>query len=140
MRALLGLNIFILLLCSYQSLGQSSADERKRANMKSELNLSTDQSNQVDSVFMVFNQEFELLDQNLQSVQRDTSLTEEDLLLRMQVINQEKKDLKALRELELKNLLNKEQLVIYEEKIQPQKPQVLHFGIHNRADCNVCKE
>ncbi|MDG1766695.1 MAG: hypothetical protein P8H98_07870 [Flavobacteriales bacterium] len=108
--------------------------------MKSELNLSTDQSNQVDSVFLVFNEEFEQLDQNLQSVQRDTSLTEEDLLLRMQVINQEKRDLKALRELELKNLLNKEQLVIYEEKIQPQKPQVLHFGIHNRADCNVCKE
>lgn len=140
MRALLALNIFILLLYSNQSLGQNAADERKRANMKRLCSLSEVQEQQVDSIFTAFSEEFNVLDEELRLAQRDTTMSEEDLVLRMNVSSQEKKDLKALRELELKNLLGPEQLLIYEEQIQPQKPQVLHFGIHNRADCNVCKE
>ncbi len=140
MKALLALNIFILLLCSNQSFGQNAADDRKRSSMKRLLALSEAQEQQVDSIFNAFSKEFQILEEDLRQAQRDTTLSEEDLILRMNVSTQEKKDLKALRELELKNLLGPDQLLIYEEQIQPQKPQVLHFGIHNRADCNVCKE
>jgi hypothetical protein len=28
---------------------------------------------------------------------------------------------------------------VFQELTSPNRPAVLHFGLHNRADCNICK-
>lgn len=79
------------------------------------------------------------LEQEKLKIQRESD-DEELILTQIKVKNQEIKDIREERELQIQSVLNPEQLAIYNEKIKPEKPQVLHFGLHNRADCNVCKQ
>ena len=132
--------VFFLIgnLLHAQETELSSVDQRKRDAMVEKLNLSEVQLNQVDSVFHVFAPKILSYDLELKTVQRDTTLTDKELSTRMIVIRQNKKDERELRELELKTLLLPEQVLVYEKDIAPTKPKVLHFGIHNRADCKVC--
>ena len=106
--------------------------------MVEKLQLTPDQIAKVDSVFQTFSSRLADYDLQIKEVQRDTSFTEKELSIRLVVLRQNQKDERALRELDLKNTLSEEQLVVYEKDIQPAKPKVLHFGIHNRADCKVC--
>jgi len=62
------------------------------------------------------------------------------LQTKVSALNQKKKDIRDMRELDVRLQLNPAQLKIYDEKIKPVKPQVLHFGLHNRADCKVCTQ
>lgn len=79
------------------------------------------------------------LEQDKLQIQRDSD--DEDMILtQIKVKNQEIKDIREERDLQIQSILNPEQLSIYNEKIKPDKPQVLHFGLHNRADCKVCKQ
>ncbi|MGB0423467.1 MAG: hypothetical protein ACPGED_04070, partial [Flavobacteriales bacterium] len=116
----------------------SSVDQRKRDAMVEKLQLTPDQIAKVDSVFQTFSGRLSDFDLQIKEVQRDTSFTEKELSIRLVVLRQNQKDERSLRELDLKNVLSEEQLVVYEKDIQPSKPKVLHFGIHNRADCKVC--
>lgn len=70
-------------------------------------------------------------------VQRETE-DEELLLTQLKVLNQEIKDVREVRDLDIQALLSPDQLKLYNEKIKPKKPTILHFGLHNRADCKVC--
>ena len=55
-------------------------------------------------------------------------------MTQLKVLNQQIKDVREMRDLDIVKSLNAEQLQIYNEKIKPAKPQILHFGLHNRAD------
>ncbi|WP_306643681.1 hypothetical protein [Sanyastnella coralliicola] len=140
---MIGRFIIVVLICASNfgyAQDLSIVDKRKRDAIDKNITLTPDQSAAIDSVFQHYAAEFNLLDLRTDEVESDTLLTEDQVLVRIQMIGQEKKDLRELRELDIRAQLNKEQLVIYDEKIQPAKPQVLHFGIHNRADCGVCKQ
>ena len=128
----------VLMPVQAQETELSSFDQRKRDAMVKKLELSADQIVQVDSVFHAFSERLYSYDLQIKEVQRDTSFTEKEISTRLNVLRQNQKDERALRELDLRNNLTPEQLIVYEKDIQPAKHQVLHFGIHNRADCNVC--
>ena len=49
------------------------------------------------------------------------------------------KQCKTSRNVQITLALPKELRVRFEQLISPSRPAVLHFGIHNRMDCNVCK-
>ena len=49
------------------------------------------------------------------------------------------KQCKTSRNMMIKSDLPQTLSVKFEELIAPSRPAVLHFGIHNRMDCNVCK-
>jgi len=136
---LINMAMFLVLMpVQAQETELSSFDQRKRDAMVKKLELSADQIVQVDSVFHAFSERLYSYDLQIKEVQRDTSFTEKEISTRLNVLRQNQKDERALRELDLRNNLTPEQLIVYEKDIQPAKPQVLHFGIHNRADCNVC--
>lgn len=116
----------------------STADQRKKVTIFREIELTPQQESMIDSLFVSYAQELNAIDTRIDSLEADPNLNEDQLLVRINVLNQEKKDLKEVRELDIKSVLQPEQVAIYDEKVAPQKPKVLHFGIHNRADCNVC--
>ncbi len=118
----------------------SAADERKRKALSEQLGLLPLQEQLLDTLFYAYAREFAALDAQMKAAERDPALSEEDVVLRMHVISQERTDLRAVRELDIKTILTPEQRVVYEERIQPAKPNVLHFGIHNKMDCNICIE
>lgn len=134
-------HVFLLVCTSLlaQDATLSRMDQRKKNAMTTELNLSESQQQQTDSIFKAFAITLNEIEGSLKTAQRDTTIAEADLNSMLSDFNQEKKDLRLLRDLELKGLLTPEQVKIYDDVIAPSKPQVLHFGIHNRADCNVCK-
>lgn len=115
----------------------SDRDARFVDQLRTELALDSVQRTAVDDLFLKAHREINLVEHEVDSLER-SSMSEDELNLRVAVLNQEKKDIREYRELDLLNLLTVEQQVIYNEKIKPAKPQVLHFGIHDRAKCNVC--
>lgn len=132
--------IVVLLIAANFAKAQelSAADERKRAAMHELLGLNPLQERVLDTLLTRYGEELLRLDEKLKAAERDTTLSEEDVLLRLNAVTQEKSDVRELRELDIKALLTPNQRVIYEEKIAPSKPAVLHFGVHNRMDCKVC--
>lgn len=115
----------------------SQADTRKLTAIKNTLELDSLQLQQIDSLFVSTAFEVNRIDSLIKEVER-SDLPEDKVVLQVMVMQQEKKELKSLRDLDLKNILDPEQLTKYETEIQPKKPQVLHFGIHDRANCKVC--
>jgi hypothetical protein len=130
----------LVLLQSVSAISQnnlSSADQRKLDAIKSNLVLDSLQLNQLHLLFNELAVSISQID-SLINATEISDLAEADIVLRVTVMQAEKREIKALRELDIKNILNPDQLTKYETEIQPQKPQVLHFGIHDRANCNVC--
>ena len=94
----------------------------------------------LDTLFTRYAAQMATIDEKVKAAERNAQLSEDDVLLRLNAATQEKSDLRELRELDIKALLTPDQRKIYEEKIAPSKPAVLHFGIHNRMDCKVCTQ
>ena len=133
----------ILLFCfTNVAIGQqlSPADQRKRSAISENIELHPVQSTLLDSLFTSYGRTLHSVDLRIDEIESDTSMTEDQVLLRINILNQEKKDIREMRELDIKSILRPDQVIIYDEKVAPSKPQVLHFGIHNRADCKVCTQ
>ncbi len=60
-------------------------------------------------------------------------------LIALRAAQAEIKDCKASRDIAIKVILPSSLREVFEEISSPNRPAVLHFGLHNRADCNVCK-
>ena len=103
------------------------------------LHFSDGQREATRKVYLTHQSELNQLQAELDSLEKFET-NESMLQLKMNVINQQKKDVRDQRELEFLALLTEAQRATYEERIKPQKPQVLHFGIHDRAKCNVCNK
>lgn len=114
-------------------------DQRTLSRIKSELGLSQKQNLSLDSLYAKKQTEIDALDKQIKILQQSA----EDgatLSTKVSVLQQKKKDIKNMREIELELILSAAQRLVYQEKIKPQKPQVLHYGMnHDRASCNVCK-
>ncbi|MBM55861.1 MAG: hypothetical protein CMB32_04805 [Euryarchaeota archaeon] len=68
-----------------------------------------------------------------------SDLSEDEILENVMEVNRNKKVSVSLRNATINLQLPVELRSKFEELIAPNRPAVLHFGIHNRADCNVCK-
>ncbi|NNE54797.1 MAG: hypothetical protein HKN32_02160 [Flavobacteriales bacterium] len=133
--------VFVCLLTG-NLLAKSQQDIPERdirfiETLQSELQLTEGQRLTVDSIYVCNQKELSILQHEIDSLER-SEITEKELNLKIAVLNQKKKDVREFREMELLDVFTVEQQTVYREKIKPAKPQVLHFGIHNRADCNVC--
>ncbi len=115
-------------------------DQRKRDAISEQLKLHPLQEQVLDSLFASYARQIEAVDMRLKAIERDPNLSEDQVVMRMNVLSQEKTDLRNLRELDIQAVLTPEQKKEYASRIQPNKPAVLHFGIHNRMDCNVCTQ
>ncbi len=115
----------------------SEKDQRFLSKLSSELKLEEMQVKEITSLYQVAQIELDSLQKEIKHIEK-TEDDEKMVNLKVNVLNQKKKDVKEFRELELKLLLSPDQIVAYERDIKPQKPKVLHFGIHDRAKCQVC--
>ena len=115
----------------------SARDTRFFEQLTTELALDSVQQIAVSTLFWNSHLEMNVVTHEVDSLER-ADISEETLNLKIAVLNQKKKDVREYRELYLMDILTKEQQAIYSEEIKPTKPQVLHFGIHDRAMCNVC--
>ena len=117
----------------------SQQDSATLTSIKTELSLTPSQLSKADSLFNAASLEIKKYDSEITTVVR-SSLPKEETDLKVAVLNQKKKDTRDMRDLELTILFSPEQKKIYDEKIKPAKPAVLHFGMnHDRATCAVCK-
>ncbi|MDZ4824241.1 MAG: hypothetical protein SH856_12350 [Flavobacteriales bacterium] len=109
------------------------------ASLKTQLTLTDAQLHKVDSICAKAFFDTQLINKELQSLARSNT-PDEEKNLRTSVNNQKKKDIREIRDLEVRMLLTPEQKLVYDEKIKPEKPAVLHFGMnHDRASCGVCR-
>jgi hypothetical protein len=104
-----------------------------------ELKTTPEQKNRVDSIYVAAATKLAIIDTETAAIQQ-SDLSEELINAKVFQANQDKKNIREVRDLEIALLLTPEQRVVYEEKIKIKKPNVLHFGMnHDRANCNVCK-
>ena len=57
----------------------------------------------------------------------------------IKLISEEIKDCRTRRNTSIRIILSLKMRKVFEELTSPNRPAVLHFGLHNRADCIVCK-
>jgi hypothetical protein len=106
--------------------------------LNKELTLTAAQTNSVDSILKVTTSSIQSLDKELSRISR-SDLLEEEKSLKQAEIKEKKKLLKDNKELSIQLLLTVDQKKLYDEKIKPSKPGVLHMGMnHDRANCTVC--
>tara|TARA_B110000444_G_scaffold260597_1_gene308221 strand:+ start:1970 stop:3832 length:1863 start_codon:yes stop_codon:yes gene_type:complete len=67
-----------------------------------------------------------------------SSLSEEQILTSMIELNQQKKDIRSQTNSSIKLGLHRSLWTQFDKITGVNRPSVLHFGIHNRLDCNVC--
>lgn len=116
----------------------SIQDSVLMANMHSQLNLSADQIKIIDRIIAKDSEEIDLLDKEHQKIARSEAQSEERDQ-KLAAIREKKKNLKEMRELNIRLALTPEQWTIYQEKIKPGAPAVIHMGMnHDRSTCKVC--
>jgi hypothetical protein len=140
------LNNYVLLMIVHMLFGHqlvaqktlSSADSTHLAILTTELSLSADQVVQADSIFRASSLQLSECDRELLRVSRSDAAQEEKEN-QQRALKEKKKNIKENRDLSITLLLTSEQRKIYDEKIKPQKPGVLHMGMnHDRSKCEVC--
>jgi len=123
----------------FAQVDENSMDMRLIKTLEEVIQPDAQLRGQLDSIVRLAASNIVFQEEEKRRVQRE--LNDENMVMtEIKVKNQIIKDIREERDLEIQSLLNPEQLAIYNEKVKPQKPQVLHFGMHNRADCNVCKQ
>ena len=133
--------LFSLFLIKNSATAQdtlSLLDQNYLKRLNNELILSSDQNLKIENIFLNHHFKISTLNHTIDSLEK-SEINEEILNTRISVLNKEKSDLIKYREDLIKLELSESQRLIYNEKMNIQKPKVLHFGIHNRADCEVCK-
>jgi hypothetical protein len=116
----------------------SSADSTHLAILTTELTLSADQIVQADSILRASSRQLSDCDRELLRVSRSEAAQEEKENQQRE-LKEKKKSIRENRDLSITLLLTSEQRKIYDEKIKPQKPGVLHMGMnHDRSKCEVC--
>jgi PIN domain nuclease of toxin-antitoxin system len=128
----------VLVCLLFQKHGLAQSDSTFVANLKSELSLNQVQSALVDTLYKKASIDIRVIDKEIMSLSRK-SIVEEDKKNKIAALELNKKNIKETRDLSVKLLLSADQKKIYDEKIKPSKPAVLHMGLtHDRASCTVC--
>jgi len=115
-----------------------STDERFLTELSARLELRAEQFDALQRLYLSAQLELDSIDNEIRHIQTHED-NEELAVMMIPVLQQRKKDAREQRELLLRSVLTDEQRKRYEEEIRPTaKPQVLHFGVHDRMNCNIC--
>lgn len=135
-------SVMALSLCyllPFSAWGQhlSARDSAFVAQLKDVLQLDSVQSGAVDSLYFTAAEEVQRIHEEIRAIER-SSASEDHVQAQVGELHEARKAVRLSRDEAIKGLLKPEQRAVYAEQIKPRKPQVLHFGIHDRANCQVC--
>jgi len=106
--------------------------------MRAKLNLSEKQDLLIPSIYLHYQGLIEDQKKIMSTVAEQPSVNEEERLKDLNMRSEYVKKLREERDLNVELALTPEQKEIYLTQIKIAKPQVLHFGVHDRMNCPVC--
>lgn len=115
----------------------SEQDKRLLENIRTQLHPDSLQLQGISQLIYLCSSETSALEAEKKKIQRESN-DEAFLQTQLLVLNQQIKDSRDFRDAGIEGLLRPDQLALYKAKIKPDKPQVLHFGLHDKANCNIC--
>ena len=116
----------------------SAQDQARIKSIESKLNLSQQQHLLIPSIFVHYHGLIEDQKKIMDTVAERPSVNEEERLKDLNARSEFVKKLREERDLNVELALTSEQKEIYLTQIKIAKPQVLHFGVHDRMNCPVC--
>ena len=116
----------------------SAQDQAKIKSMRAKLNLTEQQQLLIPSIFVHYHELIEDQKKIMSIVAEQPSVNEEERLKDLNMRSEFVKKLREERDLNLELAFTPEQKGIYLTQIKIAKPQVLHFGVHDRMNCPVC--
>ena len=116
----------------------SAQDQAKIRSMRAKLNLTEQQDLLIPSIYMHYHGLIEDQKKIMSIVAEEPSVNEEERLKDLNARSEFIKKLRDERDLNIELALTPEQKEIYLTQIKIAKPQVLHFGVHDRMNCPVC--
>lgn len=116
----------------------SAQDQARIKSIASKLNLSQQQHLLIPSIFVHYHGLIEDQKKIMNTVAEQPSVNEEERLKDLNARSEFVKKLREERDLNVELALTHEQKEIYLTQIKIAKPQVLHFGVHDRMNCPVC--
>ena len=116
----------------------SAQDQARIKSIESKLNLSQQQHLLIPSIFVHYHGLIENQKKIMDTVAERPSVNEEERLKDLNARSEFVKKLREERDLNVELALTPEQKEIYLTQIKIAKPQVLHFGVHDRMNCPVC--
>jgi len=116
----------------------SAQDQAKIKSMRAKLNLTEQQDLLIPSIYMHYYGLIEDQKKIMSTLAEEPSVNEEERLKDLNMRSEFIKKLRDERDLNIELALTPEQKEIYLTQIKIAKPQVLHFGVHDRMNCPVC--
>ena len=116
----------------------SAQDQAKIKSMRAKLNLTEQQDLLIPSIYMHYYGLIEDQKKIMSTLAEEPSVNEEERLKDLNMRSEFIKKLRDERDLNVELALTPEQKEIYLTQIKIAKPQVLHFGVHDRMNCPVC--
>ncbi len=116
----------------------SAQDQAKIKSMRAKLNLTEQQQLLIPSIFVHYHELIEEQKKIMSIVAEEPSVNEEERLKDLNMRSDAIKRFRDERDLNIELALTPEQKEIYTTQIKIAKPQVLHFGVHDRMNCPVC--
>ena len=116
----------------------SAQDQARIKSILTKLNLSEQQQLLIPSIFVHYHGLIEEQKKIMSIVAEQPSVNEEERLKDLNMRSEFVKKLREERDLNLELAFTPEQKEIYLTQIKIAKPQVLHFGVHDRMNCPVC--
>lgn len=116
----------------------SAQDQAKIKSMRAKLNLTEQQQLLIPSIFVHYHGLIEEQKKIMGIVAEEPSVNEEERLKDLNMRSDAIKRFRDERDLNIELALTPEQKEIYLTQIKIAKPQVLHFGVHDRMNCPVC--
>ncbi|MBL7941237.1 MAG: hypothetical protein JNM00_00625 [Flavobacteriales bacterium] len=136
LRKILFVGVWLLVIPGAGIYAQST--DQYVSMLDSVLVLDNDQLAKIKAVCFKTADEIMIIDKEIQSIARSEA-DSLDKANRISAANERKKEFKSKRDDSVRSLLTPEQQVVYDEKIKPATPAVLHFGMsHDRANCVIC--
>ena len=116
----------------------SAQDQAKIKSMRAKLNLTEQQQLLIPSIFVHYHGLIEEQKKIMSIVAEEPSVNEEERLKDLNMRSDAIKRFRDERDLNIELALTPEQKEIYTTQIKIAKPQVFHFGVHDRMNCPVC--
>jgi hypothetical protein len=116
----------------------SAQDQAKIKSMRTKLNLTEQQDLLIASIYLQYHELIEDQKKIMSTVAEQPSVNEDERLKDLNMRSEYVKKLREERDLNVELALTPEQKEIYLTQIKIAKPQVLHFGVHDRMNCPVC--
>ena len=116
----------------------SAQDQAKIKSMRTKLNLTEQQDLLIPSIYLYYHGLIEEQKAIMNTIAEEHKINDEARLEALNMRSDAIKRYRDERDLNIELALTPEQKEIYTTQIKIAKPQVLHFGVHDRMNCPVC--